>query len=75
MLCKINVRRAPNDVKAWLAYAELYENAADIERCLEVIDQGLKAIEPEQVQNGMLSSLWIKLSKIYQELGELRQCN
>jgi hypothetical protein len=38
MLCKINVRRAPNDVKAWLAYAELYEKAADIDRCLEVID-------------------------------------
>lgn len=30
MLSKINVKRAPNDVKAWLAYAELYENKNEI---------------------------------------------
>lgn len=29
MLCSINVKRAPNDVKAWLSYAELYEAAGD----------------------------------------------
>ncbi len=34
MLCKINVKRAPNDVKGWLAYAQLYENAGDLEKSL-----------------------------------------
>jgi hypothetical protein len=34
MICKINVKRAPNDVKAWLTYAHLHENAGDIEKCL-----------------------------------------
>lgn len=75
MLSKINVKRAPNDVKAWLAYAELYEGKGEIEECLNIIDQALKSIDPEFVQTGMLSSLWIKLSEIYQSLGELRQCN
>lgn len=66
MLCKINVRRAPNDVKAWLSYSELYENKGDVEKCLEIIDEGIKAIKADEVQNGMLSNLWIKLATIYQ---------
>ena len=75
ILSKINVKRAPNDVRAWISYADLYLAKDDFENGLLVINEGLETISPSDAENGLLSLLWIKLASLYQEADSIRQAN